>query len=119
MRNSSQIRFGLFISAIVVFFGLITGSADHTVAADRTGTPPLQKINVAYSSISGNNAPLWVTQEKGFFRKYGLDVQAVLIESGTTATQALISGEIAFGHVAGRRDDSGRHQHPYIPVVHG
>jgi ABC-type nitrate/sulfonate/bicarbonate transport system substrate-binding protein len=28
---------------------------------------PLQKINVAYSSISGNMAPLWVTQDKGFF----------------------------------------------------
>ena len=39
----------------------------------------LQKINVAYSSISGNMAPLWVTQDKGFFRKHVLEVQAVLI----------------------------------------
>lgn len=66
-------------------------------AADR----PLQKINVAYSSISGNIAPLWVTQDKGFFRKYGLEVQAILIESGTTTAQALVAGDISFASVAG------------------
>ncbi len=33
------------------------------LGADR----PVQKINVAYSSISGNIAPLWVTQDKVFF----------------------------------------------------
>ena len=66
-------------------------------AADRPG----QKINVAYSSISGNIAPLWVTQDKGFFRKYGMEVQAVLIESGTTTAQALVAGDISFASVAG------------------
>lgn len=68
-----------------------------TQAADR----PVQKINVAYSSISGNVSPLWVTQDKGFFRKYGLDVQAILIESGTTTAQALVAGDISFASVAG------------------
>jgi NitT/TauT family transport system substrate-binding protein len=67
------------------------------MAADR----PLQKINVAYSSISGNVSPLWITQDKGFFRKYGLDVQAILIESGTTTAQALVAGDINFASVAG------------------
>ena len=68
-----------------------------TKAADK----PLQKINVAYSSISGNIAPLWVTQDRGFFRKYGLEVQSILIESGTTTAQALVAGDIAFASVAG------------------
>ncbi len=67
------------------------------VGADR----PLQKINVAYSSISGNMAPLWVTQEKGLFRKHGLDVQVVLIESGTTTAQSLVAGDLAFAQLAG------------------
>jgi NitT/TauT family transport system substrate-binding protein len=62
---------------------------------------PLQKINVAYSSISGNIAPLWVTQDKGFFRKYGLEVQSILIESGTTTAQALVAGDISFASLAG------------------
>jgi NitT/TauT family transport system substrate-binding protein len=75
------------------------GSPLHSVAADKTA--PLQRIMVAYSSISGNNAPLWVTQEKGFFKKYGLDVQAVLIESGSTSAQSLIAGDVTFAHMAG------------------
>ena len=75
----------------------VTLSAAVSLAADR----PLQKINVAYSSISGNVSPLWVTQDRGFFRKYGMEVQAILIESGTTTAQALVAGDISFASVAG------------------
>ena len=46
-------------------------------------------------------APLWVTYERGFFRKYGLDVQIVFIESGSTTVQSLISKEVAFAQMAG------------------
>ncbi len=46
-------------------------------------------------------APLWVTQDKGFFRKNGLDVQVILIESGTTTAQALVAGDISFATLAG------------------
>ena len=83
-------------TAMTFIAALITLPAT-SLAADR----PLQKINVAYSSISGNIAPLWVTQDRGFFRKYGLEVQAVLIESGTTTAQALVAGDITFASVAG------------------
>src|SRR6266581_392868 len=62
---------------------------------------PLEKITIAYSSISANMATLWITQERGFFRKYGLDVQLVFIESGTTTVQSLISKEVAFAQMAG------------------
>jgi len=60
-----------------------------------------EKVTIAYSSISGNMAPLWVTYERGFFRKYGLDVQIVFIESGSTTVQSLISKEVAFAQMAG------------------
>ena len=81
----------MLIAAIAIL------SPRFAIAADK----PLQKINVAYSSISGNIAPLWVTQDRGFFRKYGLEVQAILIESGTTTAQALVAGDISFASVAG------------------
>ncbi len=80
-----------------MFFAAASSVPGASLAADR----PLQKINVAYSSISGNVSPLWVTQDKGFFRKYGLEVQAILIESGTTTAQALVAGDISFASVAG------------------
>ena len=88
-------KVALAIVALVSLVVALPGVATH--AADR----PLQKINVAYSSISGNVSPLWVTQDKGFFRKYGLEVQAILIESGTTTAQALVAGDISLASVAG------------------
>ena len=83
--------------AAALFAAIAILSPRFASAADK----PLQKINVAYSSISGNIAPLWVTQDKGFFRKYGLEVQSILIESGTTTAQALVAGDISFASVAG------------------
>ena len=60
-----------------------------------------EKITIAYSSVSGNMASLWITYERGFFRKYGLDVQTVFIESGSTTVQSLISKEVVFAQMAG------------------
>ena len=70
-------------------------------AAEKTAERPLSKIIIAYSSISGNMAPLWVTHEKGFFNKYGLNVQIVLVEGGSRAAQTLASGDAAFAQMAG------------------
>jgi NitT/TauT family transport system substrate-binding protein len=60
-----------------------------------------EKVTIAYSSVSGNMATLWIAYERGFFRKYGLDVQPVFIESGSTTVQSLVSKEVAFAQMAG------------------
>jgi NitT/TauT family transport system substrate-binding protein len=73
----------------------------NATAAETPLERPLEKIIIAYSSVSANMAPLWITQERGFFRKYGLDVQLVFIESGSTTVQSLISNEVAFAQMAG------------------
>ena len=80
---------------VAVLFPAIASAAES--AAER----PPEKIIIAYSSISGNMAPLWVTHDRGFFRKYGLDAQLVFIESGTTTVQSLISKDVAFAQMAG------------------
>jgi NitT/TauT family transport system substrate-binding protein len=99
MNTSSKLKTGCLILSFLFSSTFVIGSPLDSAAADKA--PPLQRVMVAYSSISGNNAPLWVTQEKGFFKKYGLDVQAVLIESGTTSAQSLIAGDVSFAHMAG------------------
>ena len=74
------------------------------VSANPAETPPerpLEKVTIAYSSVSGNMAPLWITHERGFFRKYGLDAQLVFIESGSTTVQSLISKDVTFAQMAG------------------
>ena len=46
-------------------------------------------------------APLWVTHDRGFFRKYGLDAQLVFIESGSTTVESLVSKNVSFAQMAG------------------
>src|SRR5688572_1551320 len=88
----------LFASLVFMFTALSPGI---TSAAESAADRPLEKITIAYSSISGNMAPLWITHDRGFFRKYGLDVQLVFIESGSTTVQSLISKDVAFAQMAG------------------
>lgn len=97
-RNKRKwISWGLFFVFLSVLLALLPVS---TQGAEKPGQP-LEKIRIAYSSISGNMAPLWVTHEKGFFRKYGLDVELVLVEGGSRAAETLASGDAALAQMAG------------------
>lgn len=53
---------------------------------------PGEKIIADYGGTSGFQAPIWAAKEGGFFAKYGLDVELVMIPGGTQSIQALISG---------------------------
>jgi len=97
MNRNLKSGTGLIVTVFAIFIAALNMRPSDILAADKMP----QKINVAFSSISGNMAPLWVTQERGFFRKYGLEVQVILIESGTTTAQALVAGDISFAQVAG------------------
>lgn len=57
-------------------------------------------VRTAYSALSAGIGTLWLTQEEGLFRKHGLDSNLVYIRGGTTAVQALLAGEIQFGHLS-------------------
>ena len=59
-----------------------------------------QPVKVAYSAISSGIGGLWLTHEQGLFKKHGLDSSLIYFRSGTTVTQALIAGEIQFGHLS-------------------
>src|SRR5688572_14959090 len=63
--------------------------------------PPLRKIRVAITSISGTMAPPWAAHEAGIFKKYGLQVEVIAAPSGIQGTNALIAGEVAFVQIAG------------------
>jgi ABC-type nitrate/sulfonate/bicarbonate transport system substrate-binding protein len=55
-------------------------------------------VRVAYSAISGAMAPLWVTQEGGYFRREGLDVELLYIGGGSLLIQSILGGrQFAYG----------------------
>ena len=51
------------------------------------------KLSAAYSAESSWSLATWVAYDGGFFKKYGLDVDLVLIRSAATITAALLAGE--------------------------
>ncbi|OGP22790.1 MAG: hypothetical protein A2038_09210, partial [Deltaproteobacteria bacterium GWA2_57_13] len=61
----------------------------------------LTRLTVGYSSLSTSFLPLWMAKETGLFRNNGLDVQMVFFNTGTTAVQALLSGDTPISHTAG------------------
>jgi NitT/TauT family transport system substrate-binding protein len=60
-----------------------------------------ERIRLSYSALSPSTAFLWLPKERGFFKKHGLDVEILLIESGSLTSQALASGEIGIADNAG------------------
>lgn len=52
------------------------------------------KIVIGLSSVNIAFLPVYVTQEKGFFKDEGLDVQFVMFNSGSTNLQSLMGGDI-------------------------
>lgn len=61
-------------------------------AAQLGGRPEKSNLTISYTQASGAFTPLWVAQEAGLFKKYGLDVTLKLLNS-QVAAQALIAGE--------------------------
>lgn len=57
-------------------------------------------IRTAYSALSAGIGTLWLTHEDGYFRKHGLDSNLIYIRGGSTAVQAILAGEIHFGHLS-------------------
>ncbi len=57
---------------------------------------PGEKLIADYGGTSGFQSPIWAAKEGGFFAKYGLDIDLVMIPGGTQSMQALISGGTQF-----------------------
>jgi NitT/TauT family transport system substrate-binding protein len=83
---------GISVALVAVFLVL---TAERSFGQVK-GAP----VRVAYSALSAGIGVLWLTHEQGIFRKHGLQSNLVYMRSGTTAAQALLAGEIEFGHLS-------------------
>jgi len=59
------------------------------------------KVIIGYASMSTVATTLWVTQERGFFAKNGLDVQSIFIPGSPTLIATLNTGDVQFGYTGG------------------
>jgi NitT/TauT family transport system substrate-binding protein len=74
-----------------------TTAAQSPAADPAAQLPPLpDKLKMVYASVSSNFLPVWLAADGGLFAKNGLDVETMLIVSGTTAMQSLVGGDSQF-----------------------
>ena len=60
------------------------------------------KIRVGFSAISMANAPVWIAEEKGIFKKYAIETEPIVIGGGATrSVSAVIAGDLQFGSTGG------------------
>ncbi|MBI4529116.1 MAG: ABC transporter substrate-binding protein [Deltaproteobacteria bacterium] len=57
-------------------------------------------LRIGSAGVGGAFLPLWVAQDKGLFKKYGLDTEVITFQGGPLAVQSLLAGGIRF-HVGG------------------
>src|SRR5262249_39218199 len=88
-------------NGLVLAFCVVSCLTSVTVPAAAAESPPLRKIRVAITSISGSMVPPWAAHEAGIFKKYGLQVEVIAMPSGIQGISALIAGEVAFVQIAG------------------
>jgi NitT/TauT family transport system substrate-binding protein len=61
----------------------------------------LIRINAAYSSISSDQVGLYVAQEAGLFRKYGLETHFIYVAGAPRVIQSILAGDIQLGVAGG------------------
>jgi NitT/TauT family transport system substrate-binding protein len=62
----------------------------------------LDRVRVGLSALSPTNWAVWAAEEKGFFKKHGIDPQVIYIGGGSTrGVNALVAGEVQFMVIGG------------------
>ena len=64
-------------------------------------TASAQSIRISYGGTSGYNVPIWVTQEAGLFKKYGLNAELIMISGAAQSMQAMLANETQVANTSG------------------
>ena len=56
-----------------------------------------EKLRVGLSSVSATNGSIWVAEDKGLFRKHGIDVEVIVVGGGgARVVSSLVAGDLHF-----------------------
>lgn len=83
-------RFGVCAAALFFSQGLMSGDCS---AQD--------KVRLAHSALESSNAVWYLAQDRGFYKKNGLDVDLLFIPSTTTSVSSLVAGDVQVANASG------------------
>ena len=86
-----------------ILFGLLLVFVAPPAESQTLAQAKKEEISIGYASPSGVFMPLFVAQEQGLFRKYGLNVKELLLLRGTgpAAAQMLVAGTAPIAALGG------------------
>src|SRR5262245_60239483 len=58
----------------------------------------LAKLRASFAGTTGYHLPMWVQKQEALDKKYGLDMEILLIAGGARIIQTLLSGELLLTH---------------------
>src|SRR6266704_1211954 len=73
----------LFLLIVIPLFPFLSNAQD--------------RIRIGLSSVSATNGSVWIAEDKGLFKKYGADVEVIVIGGGgARVVSSLVAGDIHF-----------------------
>lgn len=60
-----------------------------------------EKIRLAHSALESSNSVWYLAQERGFYKKNGLDADLLFIPSTTTSVSSLVAGDVQVANASG------------------
>jgi len=78
----------LLRTSVVVAMSIPAFTAAHVSAAEIT------QVHAGYGGIAGYQLPIWINKETDISRKYGIDLEPLLISGGALNMQALLAGSV-------------------------
>ncbi len=87
-------RWHRVVLGLIVFSATVASGARVGSAAEST------RFLVSYGGTAGYQLPLWVNKELGFSKKYGVDLEIILIQAGSPNIQALLGGSLQLTQTA-------------------
>jgi ABC-type nitrate/sulfonate/bicarbonate transport system substrate-binding protein len=68
----------------------------HAAVSTANAQQPLSEILVGKTFVNAVPAGFWIGRDRGFFKKYGIEVKIIQFTGNTIGTQALLGGSIPF-----------------------
>jgi NitT/TauT family transport system substrate-binding protein len=60
-----------------------------------------ERIRLAHSALETSNSVWYLAQDRGFYKKHGLDVDLLFIPSTTTSVSSLVAGDVQAANASG------------------
>jgi NitT/TauT family transport system substrate-binding protein len=80
---------------LLCFFLLLGGGGESPAASAPS------KIVLAYASMVARTSFIWIAKDQGFFAKYGIDPELILMSRGPVLIAGLTSGDVQVGNTGG------------------